>query len=413
MKKDIICVIGGGAAGLMAAGAAAENKACDVLLIEKNKILGKKLLITGKGRCNVTNNCDLQTVLDNIVRNNRFLYSALSNFGTADTISFFENLGVPLKTERGQRVFPVSDRSADILSALKKYIQKSNISVIHKPVADIKKNGDGFEIILSDKEKIVCKKVIVATGGLSYTATGSTGDGYRFSKLLGHTVTPLRGSLVPLVTNEKWCAALTGLSLKNVTVTLKEQPSGKEMYSEIGEMLFTHFGVSGPLILSLSAHIDEKKSYKISIDLKPGLTSEKLNERILRDFSKNLNKDLQNALYELLPRSIIPVIIENSGINPDIKINAITKEMRKKLCDTIKSLTLTVKGFRPVEEAIITSGGVNVGEINPKTMESKLVGGLYFAGEVIDVDAYTGGFNLQIAFSTGFLAGKSASNPSS
>ncbi len=397
-----ICIIGAGPAGLMAAGTAAQNKENKIYIFEKNDRIGKKLLITGKGRCNVTNNCDVETALENVVSNKRFLYSAFNSFTPSDTMAFFTKLGVELKTERGNRVFPQSDRSNDILSALKKYINKNNITIVNTPVKTISKTENGF--LINGKEEF--DKVLISTGGLSYSLTGSTGDGYCLAKSLGHTVTPLGASLVPLVCENSFCAQLSGLSLKNVTVSLFEKSKGKELYSELGEMLFTHFGVSGPLILSASSHMKQNLKYTLKIDLKPGLSYEKLENRVLRDFEQNKNKELQNALRALLPSSLIPVVIKEAGLDCTVKINSFTKEMRKKLIECIKGFTIDVKGFRPVEEAIITTGGINVKEIDPKTMQSKLVKDLYFAGEIIDVDAYTGGFNLQIAFSTGYLAGK-------
>ncbi len=401
-----ICVIGGGPSGLMSAGIAGKNGNL-VYLYEKNKTVGKKLLITGKGRCNVTNSSDTNTLISNTVCNGKFLYSAYSLFTANDTIDFFEEYGTPIKIERGNRAFPVSDRSNDILLALKRFINEQKVKIRYCAVREIiAKNNYIAGIIEQDGSYKEFDRVILCTGGLSYPQTGSTGDGYSFAKALGHTITPLRGSLVPLEIKEKWASDLQGLSLKNVKSSLLT--NNKLIYSDFGEMLFTHFGVSGPIILSLSSHIENiKNENKIVIDLKPALSKETLDNRILKDFSKYINKDIKNALKDLLPAKIIPIIISISEINPTTKVNNITKEQRVKLIQNIKSFTLNIKAFRPIEEAIITAGGVKTSEINPKTMESKLVKGLFFAGEIIDVNAYTGGYNLQIAFSTGYVAGKS------
>ncbi len=400
-----VIIIGAGAAGLMAAASAGEN-GNEVILIEKNDRFGKKLSITGKGRCNVTNNCSPEEVIKNVPVNGRFLYSALNAFSTEDTIEFFENEGVKLKTERGNRVFPESDKAQDIVNALVSKMKKYDVVTKKACVTEIiAQEGKAKGVILSDKSIIYADRVILATGGLSYPTTGSTGDGYKFAKNLGHTVTEIRPSLVPLVTEETFPREMMGLSLKNVKVTLFEKE--KKKFSDMGEMLFTHFGVSGPLILSASAHIKKKVTdYKIEIDLKPALDEETLDKRVLRDFEKYSNKDFINSLNDLLPQKMIPVIVSLSGIDQRKKPNEITKEERKQLCFLLKHLTVRIKEFRPVSEAIITSGGIKVSEINPSTMESKIIEGLFFAGEIIDVDAYTGGFNLQIAFSTGYLAGK-------
>lgn len=405
MKYDCI-VIGGGAAGCMAA-VTAGRLGKSVLLLEKNDIIGKKLLITGKGRCNVTNNSDINEFMNNIPVNPRFLYSSYSQFGSEDVIDFFEYMGVPLKTERGNRVFPVSDRSSDIVSALAKAIKECGTEIKNYTVTDIIIEDSSIMGVECGDKTFLSDSVLIATGGKSYHNTGSTGDGYRFAETAGHTVTALKPSLVPLISEEKYCSDLMGLSLKNVTLTLKDKKNSKILYSELGEMLFTHFGVSGPLVLSASSHIKnmEENRYQLLIDLKPGLLEEKLDLRIQRDFSEQINKDFINSLRKLLPSKIIPVIVELSGINGETKVNQITRKQRNKLVKILKAFPITVKGFRPIDEAIITSGGVSVNEINPKTMESKLVKGLYFAGEVIDTDAYTGGFNLQIAFSTGYTAG--------
>ncbi len=407
-----IAVIGGGAAGLVAAGAATYLGA-DVTLFERNKRLGTKLMITGKGRCNVTNNSNTETVLSNIPTNPRFLYAALSAFSTSDTMELFENLGVPLKTERGARVFPVSDKAADIVSALKNYI--SGVKVINQRVVKILKDGEAVSGVraVDDNGKesdYGFDRVIICTGGVSYPRTGSTGDGYRLARELGHSVITPTPSLVPLEADKSICAAMSGLSLKNVTLSITDKSSGKPVYSEFGEMLFAHFGITGPVVLSASAHLKpmSKDKYRASIDLKPALDEKTLDTRLLSDFSKYTNKNFSNSLSDLLPQKMIPVFIKKSGIDPYKKVNEITKEERRALVGLFKSFSFDIYAFRPIDEAIITSGGINVKEISPKDMQSKLVGGLYFAGEVIDVDAYTGGFNLQIAFSTGYLAGTSA-----
>ncbi len=409
MKK--IVIIGGGAAGLMAAISAADKygKDCNITVIEKNSRPARKVMITGKGRCNVTNNCDLDTLIASVPKNPRFLYSAFSAFTPQDVMAFFENNSVPLKTERGNRVFPVSDKAVDIVDALVKKVQKSGVKIICGTVSSVKtadnkvvgtqlENGDYYE----------CDSIVLATGGASYPLTGSTGDGYKIATQLGHTITEIKPSLVPLECHEGFCTKLSGLSLKNVTLSVFENGKKKPLYKEMGEMLFTHFGISGPLVLSASSYMRYmgKKEYIAQIDLKPALTAEQLDSRILRDFSDSQNKDFVNSLDKLLPKSLIPVIVSLSGIPSDCKVNQISREQRQNLAKVIKGLTLHITRPRPIEEAIITSGGVSVKEINPATMESKLVSGLYFAGEIIDVDALTGGFNLQIAFSTGYLAGQ-------
>lgn len=406
MNYDII-VVGGGAAGLMAASTAAMYGK-NVLLIDKNDRLGRKLLITGKGRCNVTNDCDANDFIKNIPTNSKFLYSAINQFTTQDTKQFFETQGVALKTERGNRVFPVSDKAADICDALIKSCKQNNVQVKKtRVIALLQKDGAITGIKCENGETLHAPKVILATGGMSYPLTGSNGDGYALAKAVGHTITEIRPSLVPIVSENEMCQDMQGLSLKNVEVNLHDKFVGKIIFKELGEMLFTHFGLSGPLILSASAHINkmEKNRYYFTIDLKPGLTPEQLDARILRDFNKYANKDFINGLGELLPKKMIPIIVMKSKISPFTKINQITKEMRKDLATLIKGLSVDVDDFRPIDEAIITSGGVKTTEIQPKTMESKLISGLYFAGEMIDVDGYTGGFNLQIAFSTGYLAG--------
>ena len=402
-----ICVIGGGAAGLMAAGTAAENGA-KVLLFEKNEKVGRKIFITGKGRCNVCNDCDMQTVLQNVPVNPRFLYSALGCFSPQEVKDFFESRGVPLKTERGNRVFPVSDKSSDIIDALFTWVKHVGVKIVQETVTDIRTQEGQASAVCAGGREYGCDRVIVATGGASYAATGSTGDGYRFAKALGHTIIPPNPSLVPLVAAGDTCSELMGLSLRNVRVTVFE--NDKKLYSDLGEMLFTHFGVSGPLILSASAHMRHfgSKAYRIEIDLKPALDEKTLDKRLLTDFEKYKNSDFINALGELLPRKLIPVAIACAKIDPRQKVHSVTKEQRLGLVQLLKAFPLVITGARPLNEAIITTGGVSVKDVNPKTMESKKVQGLYFAGEVLDVDAYTGGFNLQIAWSTGRLAGLSA-----
>lgn len=407
MSKKVI-VIGAGAAGTMAAGAAAENGA-DVLLLERNEKIARKVLITGKGRCNVTNNVsDVQSFIQNIPGNGRFLYSAFSSFDNRDVMNFFEDYGVPLKVERGDRVFPVSDKAMDIVDALNRYITAQGVKRKTERVTDlIIENGAICGVKTEQGNIYNADSVIIATGGLSYPRTGSSGDGYKLAKSAGHTVTELRPSLSALVCREGMCSECMGLSLKNVAIKVFDTKKKKEIYDDFGEMLFTHFGVSGPMILSASAHMRdmEKARYEIYIDLKPALSHEKLDARILRDFADNSNKSISNILALLLPKSMITPILRAAQIKPSEKANQITKEMRKNLVDAVKSVKLTVMDFNDISEAIVTSGGVKIAEINPKTMESKLCSGLYFAGEVIDCDGYTGGFNLQIAFSTGHLAG--------
>ena len=408
--NNSVLVVGAGAAGLMAAGSAAEAGARTVIL-ERNDRPGRKVMITGKGRCNVTNNCaSLQTLISNVPRNGRFLYGAFSRFMPADVMDFFEGRGVELKTERGSRVFPVSDKSSDIVDALAEFGYHKSKVIKGRAVKLITENGYAAGIETENGETVYADKIIIATGGLSYPATGSTGDGYELARQAGHTVTEIKPSLVPLEIHEGFCSELMGLSLRNTAIKVFDTEKNKEIYSDFGEMLFTHFGVSGPMILSASAHMRDMKKgrYKIYIDLKPALSIEQLDARILRDFSENTNKNFINALDGLLPKKLVPVVVKLSRIPMSEKVNQITREQRRALAELLKNLAVTVTDFRPVDEAIITSGGIDVSEINPKTMESKLVKGLYFAGEVIDADAYTGGFNLQIAFSTGRLAGLSA-----
>lgn len=403
MKSDVI-IIGGGAAGSFAAITAA-RMGRTVTLFEKNEKIGRKLRITGKGRCNVTNNCTWQEAMNSVPVNPRFLYSAFSGFQPQDVMNFFEELGVPLKTERGNRVFPVSDKAEDIVDALDREMKSLGVKVIHQRAAKIIVDGNVCTGVIVGGKEYYSQSVLIATGGQSYPKTGSTGDGYKLAESVGHTVTPIYPSLVPLVSVEKYCGEMMGLSLKNVGVRLYDKE--KIIFSEQGEMLFTHFGVSGPLILSASSHIRkmERGRYKIKIDLKPALDIKQLDLRIQRDFSENQNRDFINAVRKLLPAKLIPTAVKLSGIPAEQKVNTITKEQRKAFAELLKAFPVTIADFRPIDEAIVTSGGVSVKEINPKTMESKLVSGLYFAGEVIDIDAYTGGFNLQIAFSTAYSAG--------
>ena len=406
MRKVVI--IGAGASGLMA-GAVSALEGNDVTILEKMQRPGRKLMITGKGRCNITNACfDVDELISNVPVNPRFLYSAFNSFMPYDTIALMEDLGVKTKIERGNRVFPESDRAVDVVDALVKYATQSGAKIVHKQADAFEiENGLIKSVVLDDKSKIECDAVGICTGGKSYPLTGSTGDGYRLAKSVGHTITPIKPSLVPLVANNNFIPKLQGLSLKNVSAKIVDE-NNKEIFSEFGEMIFTHFGVSGPIILSASSHLKNPKehNYKLIIDLKPALDEQTLDKRIQRDFTENTNKDFINSLNHLLPNKLIPVIVKLSGIKPSEKVNQITREQRLRLVDLLKNFTVNIVDFRPIEEAIVTSGGVNVKEINPKTMQSKLVENLYFAGEVIDVDAYTGGFNLQIAFSTGYLLGK-------
>lgn len=411
--KDVI-VIGAGAAGMMAAYAAA-SAGKSVLLLEKNEKAGKKIFITGKGRCNVTNACDVEDLFANVITNPKFLYSAFYGFDNQAVMAFFEKAGCPLKIERGERVFPTSDHSSDVIAALLRELKKLDVDIRYNSEVSklfVGNNEDMPEVegvVLKNGEKIFAHKVIVATGGLSYELTGSTGDGFDFAKESGHSVTKLIPSLVPFNTAEKWCAEVMGLALKNVELKLFDDK--REYYRGFGEMLFTHFGVSGPLVLTASCYYAKHlygKEAKLSIDLKPALSEEQLDKRILRDFDENKNKQFANALGGLFPSKLIPVMVRLSGIPADKKVNEITKEERKLFVNLIKNVPLTVTGTRSFKEAIITQGGVSIKEINPSTMESKKVRGLYFAGEVLDLDAVTGGFNLQIAWSTGYLAGISA-----
>lgn len=406
-----VLIVGGGAAGMMAAVHASDNGA-EVTLVERNAFCGKKLRITGKGRCNVTNDCNLQEFLQHVPSNPRFLYSALHYLSTEDVRAFFESEGVPLKVERGRRVFPVSDRAEDIVRCLTEALRRRRVSVVQGRVSEVAvEDGAVKGCFLQDSDTLLeADRVILCTGGVSYPQTGSDGDGHRLAKVAGHTVTPLLPSLVPLVSKSKICPALQGLSLKNVSLSVIENASEKVVYEDFGEMMFTHFGMTGPMILSASAHLEGlcEGRYRAQINLKPALDEKTLDGRILSDFTKYQNKDFLNALGDLLPQKMIPVIVELSGISPHKKVNSVTKEERKTLCRLIRELTVSIDGFRPIREAIVTKGGVSVKDVNPKTMESKKISGLYFAGELLDVDAYTGGYNLQIAFSTGALAGASA-----
>ena len=400
---DLI-VIGAGAAGLICACVAASNGR-KVLLLEKNEKPGRKLYITGKGRCNLTNNCPVPDVISNIPTGGKFLYSAISRFSPTDVMEYFEHLGVPLKTERAARVFPVSDRAADIVDALYNNVRDKGVHFRTDTVVALIKQEDKIVAVKTKNRQIPCQAVVLATGGMSYSATGSTGDGYEMAKNLGHTIMKPRGSLVPLVAQPELCSKMQGLALKNVQISIYDGGK-KPIYTDFGEMLFTHFGLSGPLILSASAHMRhfDKKSYYITIDLKPALDEKKLDLRILRDFEKFKDRDFANSLGELVNKSMIPIIIEMSEIPPETKVHSITRAQRLNLIRVLKSFEINITGPRPVDEAIITSGGVSLKEINPKTMESKLISGLYFAGEIIDADGYTGGFNLQIAWSTGYAA---------
>lgn len=400
-----VVVIGAGPAGMMAAITAAKN-GNNVVVVEKNGTPGKKLLITGKGRCNLTNSCDINRFIANTPVNGRFLYSALKNFSNNDLMEFFENRGVKLKEERGGRIFPVSDKSSDILNALVASMKSQNVKIVQGRASGIvTNNGEVVGVRLDNNTLLKCESAVIATGGKSYPLTGSTGDGYALAASLGHEIVTPKPSLVPLETVEKNVLSLQGLSLRNIGLKVFDGKTGKLLYDDFGELLFTHFGVSGPVILSASAFVRNITGARLEIDLKPALSEEKLEERIKRDFEMYSNKNFVNALVDLLPSKMIPVIADYCGIEHEKKINQITREDRRHLTEALKHFALTVKCPRPITEAIITSGGVNTKQINPSTMESKLVKGLFFAGEVIDVDAYTGGFNLQIAFSTGYTAG--------
>ncbi len=407
MRTFDVLVAGGGAAGMMAAISAAEQGAATAIL-EPNSRLGKKLNITGKGRCNLTNNCPPGELLSHIPCNGKFLYSAFSQLNSQDTMAFFEEIGVPLKTERGNRVFPVSDRSFDVSGALEKRLRRLGVSVIRDRAAALLREGERVTGLAGAMADYAAGAVILATGGLSYPLTGSTGDGYRLAESAGHTIVTPRGSLVPLEEAGGCCARLQGLSLRNVALTAFEDE--RQIFKDFGEMLFTHFGLSGPLVLSASAHMRrfDRCRYRVEVDLKPALDAEALDRRILHDFAEKQNSDFINALDALLPKKLIPVCVERSGIPPHVKVHSITREQRQGFLSLLKGFSVPIRGPRPVAEAIITSGGVAVGEVSPSTMASKKAEGLYFAGEILDVDAYTGGFNLQIAWSTGYVAGQNA-----
>lgn len=408
MSNSYDCIIvGGGAAGMMAAITAA-GLGKSTLLLEKMNRCGRKISITGKGRCNVTNNCTSDDFFANIPTNPRFLYSAYAGFNSQDCIDFFERLGVPLKTERGNRVFPVSDKAEDIVRALEQGCEDYGVNRIFSKVTEIITEDGAVKGVKCGSRTYFAPSVLIATGGKSYPGTGSDGDGYRFAEELGHTVTDIKPSLVPIESDDEYCREMMGLSLKNVVLTLKDTVKNKAVFSEMGEMLFTHFGVSGPLVLSASSHIPQVESgrYIFYIDLKPALDEKKLDERILRDFKEIPNRIFANSLSKLLPSKMIPTVVELSGIDGEKQVNSVTKQERQRLVSLLKAFPVHIRSFRPIAEAIVTSGGVKVSEVSPKTMESKLVKGLYFAGEILDVDGYTGGFNLQIAFSTGCLAGE-------
>ena len=410
-----VIVVGGGPAGMIAAWSATRG-GNHVILIEKNNILGKKILITGKGRCNITSSLDISDFIQNIPGNGRFLYSAFDNFSNIDIINLLKKEGVTVKEERGNRYFPISDKAEDVRFALEKTVKNSGVKImLNTEVTGIELNEESkVKAVTLKNGSISADKIILATGGKSYPLTGSTGDGYKIAKSVGHTIKNIRGSLVPLVADKNICSKLQGLSLRNVKILIEDTEKNKKIYEDFGEMLFTHFGVSGPTILSSSAHllrykdIDKKmkdRKIKLIIDLKPALSEEQLDARILRDFSEMKNKHFKNSLDNLLPKKMINTVIQKSEIDEEKEVNSITKEERLRLVKILKKFEITIEGFRPVEEAIVTAGGIDTKEINPKTMESKIIQGLYFAGEIIDVDAYTGGFNLQIAYSTGYTAG--------
>lgn len=403
-----VVVIGGGAAGCMAALAAAQA-GVPVTLLERNPKLGRKLYITGKGRCNVTNDCTAPEVLQNVPHNSRFLTSAVTRFPPESVKQFFQGLGVALKTERGNRVFPQSDKAADIIDALLLALRRARVNIVQDRAVGLRRNGEILEGVDGEHGFYPCRAAVVATGGVSYPLTGSTGDGYALAQSIGHTLLPPRASLVPLVAEQSFCAEMQGLSLKNVAIRVRTEKK-KTVYAEQGELLFTHFGLSGPLILTASAHMRdfEKEHYHILLDLKPALDEEKLDKRLLRDLEEHANRDFRHVLEGLVPRLMVPVLLELTGIPGDVKANSITHAQRRRLLETLKCIRIDIAGTRPVEEAIVTSGGVKVSEVNPGTMESKKARGVFFAGEVLDVDAYTGGFNLQIAWSTGRAAGQSA-----
>ena len=406
VRNHKVLVVGGGAAGMMAAGMAAKAGA-KVILFEKNDRLGKKLAITGKGRCNVANDCSADEVLKNIPRNGRFLYSALNGFSPEDVKAFFERYGCALKVERGNRIFPQSDKSASVIAALQQFLREQNVEVRRETVRRLLLRDGRIAGVETDQGPCYGRCVILCTGGCSYPLTGSTGDGYAMAREVGHTIQEPRGSLVPMEEDGDWCAQMQGLSLRNVAVKLVNQKN-KTVYEDFGELLFTHFGLSGPTVLSASAHMKQGDTYRLWIDLKPALDEQKLDQRILRDFEQYQNRNIENALQDLYPKSMIPIMVRRAGIGPETQANSVTKQQRRALLELTKRFEVKIAGLRPVAEAIITAGGVKVKEVDPKTMESKLVPGLYFAGELLDVDAYTGGFNLQIAWSTAVAAGMAA-----
>lgn len=408
MTNKHIIVVGGGAAGLMAAGFAGRNGA-DVTLFEKMPRVGRKLLITGKGRCNVANSCDVQTFMENVPVNSRFLYSALNNFTPEDILNFFEEEGLKIKVERGNRAYPASDKAKDVVDTMRNFATDNGCKIINEKVVDLIIEDNVVTGVKTTENTYSADAVIVATGGASYPLTGSTGDGYKFAKKAGHTIIDIKPSLVPLESENKDCKDMQGLSLRNVGLKIKDI-NNKVIYEDFGEMLFTHFGVSGPMVLSASCHLKNYKDskYVAHIDLKPALSEEQLDLRIQKDFKENINKAVSNSFSKLLPRKLIPVILKRWDVPFETKCNSITKEQRKNLVNILKDFTVEISKPRPIQEAIITSGGVKVSEINPKTMESKIINNLYFAGEVIDVDAYTGGFNLIIAWATGKLSGENA-----
>lgn len=405
-QGDRVIVVGGGASGMMAAGTAAE-RGRRVLLLEKNRVLGRKIRITGKGRCNLTNRTDVDGLVAHIPGNGRFLRSAFYRFGPEDLIAFFAAWGLETKTERGNRVFPVSDDSGDVVAALERYLRAGHVEVrTNSPVSRLLANGRVRGVALRSGEEIPASAVVLATGGASYPGTGTTGDGYRMARELGHTIVPIRPSLVPLEVEEAWAPSLKGLSLRNVDLYALS-PDGKVLWHDRGEMLFTHFGVSGPLVLSASRHVVDTPGCRLRIDLKPALSEERLDARIQRDFGEASRRHIDNALDRLLPRALIPVVLQVAGIPPHIPVHQVTRTQRLALVRTLKALLLTVTRPRPLAEAIVTAGGVSTNEVNPRTMESRRVPGLYLTGEVLDVDGYTGGYNLQIAFTTGRIAGES------
>ena len=404
METDLV-VIGGGAAGMLCSAVTAKY-GVSVTLLEPNRVLGRKLRITGKGRCNLTNDCDVRTFLENVPGNARFLYSALNAFDPASAMQYFSALGLALKTERGRRVFPASDNANDVAAALERELDRNGVRVLHTKATSLRIENGAVCAVETVDGTLTCRAAVIATGGLSYPATGSTGDGFRIAEAAGHTIVPARASLVPLTVSGTICSDMMGLSLRNVELTVYEDD--KKLFSDFGEMLFTHFGVSGPLVLSASSHMRhfDVCRYRLEIDLKPALDEQTLDKRLQNDFEKYRNSDFINALGDLLPKKMIPVVVSLSEIDPRCKVHSVTHAQRQKLRSLLKAFPLEVTGTRPIDEAIITSGGVDLHQVSPKTMESKLVSGLYFAGEVLDLDAYTGGYNLQIAWSTAFAAAR-------